>query len=286
MPARLALDHVVIRVQNLAAAIENYAALGFTVVRGGEHSGLGSCNALIAFEDDAYLELIAFPNGSMPPPVPKGECFRELAAAGRSPLECRCLAWKTAPEGLTDFALVPENIDETVRQARTNGLVLHGPIPGGRLRPDGQQVSWQLAVSDGFDLPFLCADVTLRPLRVPGGPARRHENGALGIKRLAVAVPNLDASAARYRKLLGEEVQQGFSKARTLNFQLGSTAISLVERNADLDLRSESFSTNDEGPCALWLLTENSSKSARLDRSLSHGAWIHVGRDGEERLPT
>ena len=43
------LDHVVIRVNDLDHAIDDYRNLGFTVVRGGEHPGWGSRNALIAF---------------------------------------------------------------------------------------------------------------------------------------------------------------------------------------------------------------------------------------------
>src|SRR2546430_17587272 len=54
-----ALDHVVIMVPDLEAAIRDYTELGFTVVRGGSHP-TGTHNALIAFPDGAYVELIAF----------------------------------------------------------------------------------------------------------------------------------------------------------------------------------------------------------------------------------
>src|SRR2546430_352543 len=53
------IDHIVIAVPDLAAAGKSYAALGFTVVPGGRHP-VGTHNALIAFGDGSYVELIAF----------------------------------------------------------------------------------------------------------------------------------------------------------------------------------------------------------------------------------
>ena len=53
------IDHIVIAVPDLAVASRNYEALGFTVVPGGRHP-VGTHNALIAFADGAYIELIAF----------------------------------------------------------------------------------------------------------------------------------------------------------------------------------------------------------------------------------
>jgi len=51
MQTAFQLDHVVILVNDLAAAIEDYAALGFAVTPGGEHERLQTHNALIAFAE-------------------------------------------------------------------------------------------------------------------------------------------------------------------------------------------------------------------------------------------
>ena len=53
------IDHLVVAVPDLDAAMANYRALGFTVVRGGRHP-VATHNALIAFADGAYIELIGF----------------------------------------------------------------------------------------------------------------------------------------------------------------------------------------------------------------------------------
>ena len=53
------IDHLVIVVKDLDQATRDYRELGFNVVAGGQHP-VGSHNALIAFEDGSYLEIIAF----------------------------------------------------------------------------------------------------------------------------------------------------------------------------------------------------------------------------------
>ncbi|PMP81392.1 MAG: VOC family protein, partial [Roseiflexus castenholzii] len=54
------IDHIVILVRDLLAAIDDYTALGFTVTPGGVHADGATHNALVAFVDGGYLELIAF----------------------------------------------------------------------------------------------------------------------------------------------------------------------------------------------------------------------------------
>src|SRR5260221_11159491 len=53
------IDHLVVVVSDLGKAVEDYTKMGFTVVPGGRHP-TATDNALIAFADGSYLELIAF----------------------------------------------------------------------------------------------------------------------------------------------------------------------------------------------------------------------------------
>ena len=55
-----AVDHLVIAVRDLEKASDDYRDLGFSVVPGGRHPGVGTYNALIAFADTSYFELIGF----------------------------------------------------------------------------------------------------------------------------------------------------------------------------------------------------------------------------------
>jgi catechol 2,3-dioxygenase-like lactoylglutathione lyase family enzyme len=196
---RFRLDHVVIAVSDLARAVDDYRMLGFTVQMGGRHPGRASHNALVAFGDGAYLELIAWPE-----PGPAERWYNELTAHG---------------EGFLDFALIPEDMPRAIDEARARGLPLDGPLDGGRVRPDGRELRWQTATQATFDLPFLCGDVTARELRVPEGEARRHANGALGVASVTVAVHDVEVSRTRYRALLG-----------TPQLTVGETRLVLVAR--------------------------------------------------------
>src|ERR1700674_5736533 len=61
------IDHLVVVTADLESAIAGCEHLGFTVVRGGRHAA-GSHNALVAFADGSYIELIAFQDPASPHP--------------------------------------------------------------------------------------------------------------------------------------------------------------------------------------------------------------------------
>ena len=215
----LRLDHVVIALRDLGRGVASCETAGFTVVPGGRHPGRSTRNALVVFEDGAYLELIAYSASS-----PDERWWRELDAHG---------------DGLVDFALLPQDLPAMVAQAQARGLAgITGPLPGGRVRPDGERVAWQTARQAQHDLPFLCADLTPRAVRVPEGGLRRHANGAIGIDEVAVAVVDVEASLGRYRALLGAQA------VRDGTVMLDGARIRLVRDTAR---------TRDQGPCAVRL---------------------------------
>ncbi len=236
-----AIDHVVILVHDLATATNDYAALGFTVTPGGVHADGATHNALVAFADGSYLELIAFRREA-----PDHIWWRYVAEG----------------EGLIDVALLPGAIDEDVAAARMRGLDMTGPFSGGRERPDGVRIAWKTARPATPDLPFLCGDVTPRDLRVPTGAARLHPNGVTGIARVLVATRDPAVSAARYRALLGIE---GTTVTEGVSFELGASAIVLTALNEH---------HRREGPCALEL---RGGASVDLDPAITHGVPIRLG---------
>ncbi len=54
------LDHVVFVAHDLAVTVKEYRGRGFTVTPGGEHADGITHNALVAFADGAYLELVGY----------------------------------------------------------------------------------------------------------------------------------------------------------------------------------------------------------------------------------
>jgi catechol 2,3-dioxygenase-like lactoylglutathione lyase family enzyme len=251
-----ALDHIVILVDDLQEAARDYEALGFVVSPGGEHADGASHNVLISFADGSYLELIAFRR-----PAPEHRWWHH----------------STVGEGLIEFALLPGAIEADVAAARARSLELVGPHPGGRERPDGVRIDWLSAFPAAPELPFLCADVTPRELRVPFGEAWRHYNSVSGIYRVTVAVRDLEASAQRYSALLGQAplVEPG----RRL-FKLGSTYLALQAPGHELPesaVVEAQLARRGEGIAAVALRRDYLSTVPRvLDAELTHGARLTI----------
>ena len=172
------IDHVAIVVNELESAIASYSRVGFTVVRGGKHP-IGTHNALIAFADGSYLELIAFTKPDT------GHRWQRALAKG---------------SGIVDFCLSTDDLAADVESMRRGGAKIGDPFSLTRDRPDGYHLSWLLATPEtpfSGQLPFLIKDDTPRDERVPR--ARSHRNGAGGIRTLAIAVDDPGTTSRCYR---------------------------------------------------------------------------------------
>ncbi|HEY0069588.1 MAG TPA: VOC family protein [Chloroflexia bacterium] len=252
------LDHIVILVDDLDLASRDYADLGFSVVVGGKHADGLTQNALIAFEDGSYLELLNFLS---PPPE------EHLFAMGAQ-----------SAEGIISYALLPDDIESDIARARRHGLHIRGPIRGGRLRPDGLEIEWQTGRTDDPALPFLCADVTPRDLRVPHGPAQLHPNGVTGIAEVEVLVEDLGEAARLYAALLGDAAEvareYGQHAQDAVRFKLAHTTLSLHPARNTAEQRR--LKSHGPGPHALTLL---STHPGPVDIERTHGVEMRLKRE-------
>lgn len=181
------LDHLVILVPSLDAAIPDAIAAGFTVVRGGQHATGGTENALIAFANGSYLELIAFFDPSQPRTNP---WYERLAFGG----------------GFVDYALLSDDVAADVARIQGAGVAFDDASTMGRLRPDGERVEWVVAMARHDGLPFLIEDTTPRDLRVPhAADETDHINGATGVSGVTVLVPDLDAASGAFATVTGAD---------------------------------------------------------------------------------
>lgn len=258
------IDHLVVLVENLAAASADYTRLGFTVVPGGEHSGGETHNALIAFTDGSYIELLAFMN----PRQPSTHRWWPHIACG---------------EGLIDYALASEDVSNTIGLARLRGcdLELVGPFEGGRVRTDGQQIRWRMGATSSIDspLPFVIEDLTERTLRVPL-ESSKHSNGVLGIEEVLVAARQIDRALPEYGALLGVQapdpeydadldVLQGM-------FVVGPHQIRVAQPTSPQSpLHAFLGSDRAEGIYSVTLVTSIRSGVA-MDPTLLHGARLAI----------
>jgi len=131
-PAADAVDHLLLGTRDLGAGIEWVAKkFGVKAAVGGSHPGRGSRNALIAFRQRRYLEIIA-PDPAQPVPA-GGRWF------GVDP---------RAPARLAGWAAKGSDLPRLVAAAAQRGVPLGAVMPGERTRPDGVELRWTLTNPD------------------------------------------------------------------------------------------------------------------------------------------
>jgi catechol 2,3-dioxygenase-like lactoylglutathione lyase family enzyme len=182
----LPLDHVVIAVDDLEAASRDYHALGFTVRPGGVHANQATHNALIAFADGTYVELLAATgSASLPGLIDFGVLLKH-------------------GEGLVGFALRSADLDAEADRLRVAGFAVGDVVPGERRRTETIVIRWKLALLDGGFAPFLIEDVTPRDWRIPSDSAvTTHANRARGLRAVTISVRDTTSAEQRYTTLLG-----------------------------------------------------------------------------------
>jgi catechol 2,3-dioxygenase-like lactoylglutathione lyase family enzyme len=250
------IDHLVIAVNDLEAARKSYTDLGFTVVAGGRHTGIGTHNALIAFEDGSYLELIAFYE-----PRPDHRWWVPLQKGG----------------GLVDYCMQTESLVADGEALRRAGVSIGQPEARNRRRPDGYEVRWRFSLPQGDQrgvAPFIIEDETPRDERVPR--ERRHANGVTGIATLTVAVADTVPVRRWYSAVAppGTDIRRDDLDATGLRLRIGPHTLDFVQP------------VGTTGPLAGWLAGRGASPYAAtfktsappraLDQSQTLGARLSL----------
>lgn len=213
-----ALDHVIVLVSDVEAAMPVYARLlGRTPSWRGEHPGQGTANALFRLEN-GYLELLA-PSG----PGAIGDRLRaRLAGSGEGPL---------------GFALATPDADACAAALRARGLAAGDPAPGlGRDEPSGAWRRWRSvrlpAEAARGILVFAIEHLSppeLLPLAQPLGAA---EAAVAGVDHVVVRSDAPEAAIAFYRDALGLRLalDRTFEAwgARLLFFRVGGVTIEIA----------------------------------------------------------
>jgi hypothetical protein len=251
------IDHVAIVVNELESAIASYSRAGFTVIRGGKHP-IGTHNALIAFNDGSYFELIAFlkPNSWDP--------------------------WQKALEqgsGIVDFCMCTDDLAADIDAIHRAGAKIGDPSPLTRDRPDGYHLSWLLAIPEppfNGQLPFLIKDDTPRDERVPR--ERSHRNGATSIRTLAIAVNDPGMTSRYYARVLGRPgapVERPDLEAAGVTFAIGPNEVQLLASKTENGPLTEWIRDHGQSPFAAVLA--NAGGATTLDSALLQGARIRFG---------
>jgi catechol 2,3-dioxygenase-like lactoylglutathione lyase family enzyme len=249
------IDHFVVVVPDLEVAIRTYGELGFTVVRGGKHN-IGTHNALIAFADGSYIELIAFLT-----PVAGHPWYDAMSRQG----------------GMVDFCAQTDDLAAAVTAYRRAGISINDPNGMTRDRPDGYRLSWVLAIPNSpfnASLPFLIKDETPRDERVPR--ERTHRNGVTGLANLIVAVSDAAKVAGWYRVITGSEgtaIEHRDLDATGTRFILGSHQLDIVAPRGSNGPVAEFLRTRNAGP---YQATLKGGRAGDLDPALTQNARLKI----------
>jgi hypothetical protein len=178
------LDHVVVVVSDLERAMNQFRALGFTVGLGGTNGP--THNALIAFQDRTYIELISTRSALMRGIL----CFLYrtnffyLFKPIMSPLSFRFMCWLGGPTGIRDWCIKVGQLENIVDCLSANNARMSAVENFTRTKPNLETAEWLLAAPSEQSLPFFIQDITDTSIRIPGGDATNHNNGCTGISRL------------------------------------------------------------------------------------------------------
>jgi hypothetical protein len=244
----LGIDHIVIVVNDLGRAAEDYARLGFTVVPGGKHP-VGTHNVLISFADGSYVEVLAF--------------YREAP-------EHRWWQPLQAGERLVDFCLQTDDLAGDTEKLRAAGVAINDPVPWSRVRPDGYELKWLLSLATGNHrgvAPFLIQDITPRDERIPR--QLEHKNGITGIASLTVAVTRISIISHWYETALGtagRRFEDRRLRAEGLRFTIGGHVAEFI------------MPAEPESPLTDWLKLYGPSPYAATLRSPTSPLAVFDGR--------
>jgi hypothetical protein len=276
------LDHIIVLVPYASlVSLPSYLTINFTITPGGRHSDNKTENKLICFQDGSYIELIAFINDD--PKLREGHW------------------WGKAKFGIIDFAFTHADGNALFHfselEKRLGGLELgdhvgkvgyQAPVDGGRKRPDGVEIRWQVtfpivgAGEKGYqrgELPFWCHDITPREERVPVEKKNvEHPCGSTGVSELCIYVPEERAAALleAYEAILGGPAKLRSFEVKNLKAVGGSRDVSsFVIATPVEDWQKQAM--EERGGCLLANLNLSSKGGKQWDQAVGIGKEFGVG---------
>ena len=232
------IDHVVIAVGELAPSADIYRRLGFTLSPKGVHSAaLGTENHTIMLQRD-YFELLAVRapterNAEWRKVIARGGGVAGMAMATRDPHAARAhwLAAGLNPEAAIKFARMVPRPDGNTMEARFEVVSLD-EVPATGLRA------------------FVCSQPTREAVWLP--ELMGHANTAVAIRRISIACPDPDFSAAQWQRVL--PTARAVSTATGVALDTGRHTLDLVRApSPEVRALGMEFEVADLAACAATL---------------------------------
>lgn len=180
-------DHASVCGSDLQTMQQAFADVDLKPDYGGPHANGITHMAALGFDDGSYLELIA----PQKPGAVEGTPWSKFMAADAGPC-----AW----------AVFTPDIKLEAERLKGLGIPASAPEPGSRKRPDGMSIEWTIANigsgTPGSGLPFLIEDRTPHEWRVQTSASVK-DSGLRGVDKVVLAVRDLNASIAMFRRVYG-----------------------------------------------------------------------------------
>ncbi len=144
---QLAFDHLVWFAKKPEEMLIPLKQKGIHAVNGGRHESWGTYNSL-AYFGLSYIEFLGIENFPIAEKHEENKLVTQIAT--QLPTE--------NGEGPARIAVRTNQIGELAKRLKKAGLAVYGPIPGERVRADGQTIRWSLLfpenAADELSLPF------------------------------------------------------------------------------------------------------------------------------------
>ncbi len=261
-----ALDHIVFNTQDrMDQAVALFERLGFTVSPRGFHT-LGSINHTIVFGSD-YLELLGYPPGQ--PPAKRPELVTQPAGLMATVLQ-------TADADAAHARLSQRGLKPRVVQTFSRPVDLGAGVAGDasfrvtRLEPDAVPGTWV----------YYCQHLT--PALVWHPPWQIHANGALGLRAIDIAVPDLAAALPHYRTCLFDDASETVgASASQATFSLRQCVLRLHRQDGPARMTGITFAMASLSVAQKILQRghiahEVAGRSIRIDPAATFGATLQL----------
>lgn len=201
---QLAFDHLVWFLKKPEDAIAPLKQLGINIIQGGRHEKWGTYNTLSYF-GLSYLEFLGIEDMELAKTHYENRLITHIVEKLQ----------KENGEGPATIAIRTNEIEVLAERLKQQGLTVYGPIPGERVRADGQTIRWSLLFpeldSSGLKLPFFIQWEKSDDERLTEFQQQGLLEGQPQFESVGFVVRDLNKTAALWGKLLNIEPSEEYT---------------------------------------------------------------------------
>lgn len=223
---QFSFDHLVWFSKKPEAALPILEQLGIHAANGGRHEKWGTYNTLSYF-GLSYIEFLGIENAAIAERHEENRLITHIVE--QLP--------KVNGEGPARIAIRTNGIEKLAMNLKKNGITVYGPIPGERVRADGEIIRWSLLFPEitgsELALPFFIEWEKSDEERISDlekqGLIGKHSSGLAKLESVGFAVRDLDQTIRTWGQILNLKPGEAFFdqalSARCRKLELQGTSL-------------------------------------------------------------